>query len=41
MSVPLQLYADESYTIDIPQYAGYVTINAATGSSQLILENLN
>ena len=31
MSVPLQLYADESYSIEIPPYSGYITISAATG----------
>ena len=31
VSVPLQLYADESYTIDIPNYSGYITITAGTG----------
>lgn len=36
-SVPLQLYADESYTIDIPSYAGYITIEAATGLDRTVM----
>ena len=37
VSVPLQLYADESYSIDIPNYSGYITITAGTGLSPCLL----
>jgi hypothetical protein len=33
----LQLYVDESYTLDIPETSGYITITANTGSTAITL----